>query len=183
MGLTKAVAKEWGPLGLRCNAIAYGLIDTRLTRPKEEGASIMVRGLLGSVLSPAIAVSVSKVFRGVLCNKPASCVCYGGTVQEVMQHLRHAKSRFHTCQSAEAPRTIWKVKMSSDLCHAPQVGDRHVALGIPSANDYWATVKAMVPLRRVGTASEAAGAILLLASPWAGYITGQCLEVNGGSFM
>jgi hypothetical protein len=27
---------------VRCNAIAYGLIDTRLTRPKEGGESIEV---------------------------------------------------------------------------------------------------------------------------------------------
>lgn len=103
-GLTKSVAKEWGPFGVRCNAIAFGLIDTRLTRPKEEGEAI-------------------------------------------------------------------------------QVGGRAVALGIPKANDYWAQVKAAIPLRRVGTAEEAAGAILALVSPLATYITGQVLEVNGGAFM
>jgi 3-oxoacyl-[acyl-carrier protein] reductase len=42
---------------------------------------------------------------------------------------------------------------------------------------------ATVPLARVGTADEAACAILMLASPWANYITGQVLEVNGGSYM
>ena len=44
MGLTKTVAKEWGHLNVRCNAIAYGWIDTRLTRSKEGGEAILVAG-------------------------------------------------------------------------------------------------------------------------------------------
>jgi 3-oxoacyl-[acyl-carrier protein] reductase len=31
VGLTKALAKEWGPLRINVNAIAFGVIDTRLT--------------------------------------------------------------------------------------------------------------------------------------------------------
>lgn len=104
VGLTKAVAKEWGPFNIRCNAIAYGLIDTRLTRPKESGESI-------------------------------------------------------------------------------QVGGHQVPLGIPAADTYWQAVKAAIPLRRVGSAEDAAGAILMLAGPWSSYMTGQVLEVNGGAYM
>jgi 3-oxoacyl-[acyl-carrier protein] reductase len=39
IGLTKTIAKEWGPFGIRCNAIAFGFILTRLTGP-QEGSTI-----------------------------------------------------------------------------------------------------------------------------------------------
>lgn len=38
-----------------------------------------------------------------------------------------------------------------------------------------------IPLRRVGTAREAAGACLFLASELSGFITGATVDVNGGS--
>lgn len=39
IGLTKTLSKEWGAFNIQVNAIAFGYIDTRLTRPKEEGAT------------------------------------------------------------------------------------------------------------------------------------------------
>ena len=40
-GLTKTIAKEWGPqFGVRANTIAFGYIQTRLTAAKEAGAFI-----------------------------------------------------------------------------------------------------------------------------------------------
>lgn len=44
VGLTKTVAKEWGRFGIRCNAVAFGFIETRLTAAKEEGGSMEVGG-------------------------------------------------------------------------------------------------------------------------------------------
>jgi 3-oxoacyl-[acyl-carrier protein] reductase len=64
-----------------------------------------------------------------------------------------------------------------------QVGGHKVPLGIPAADSYWQGVKAAIPLRRVGSAEDAAGAILMLAGPWASYVTGQVLEVIGGAYM
>lgn len=39
------------------------------------------------------------------------------------------------------------------------------------------------PLRRIGRPEEIAGAVLFLASPEAGFITGQCIGVDGGAAM
>jgi hypothetical protein len=44
VGLTKTIAKEWGPFNVRCNTVAFGYIETRLTAAKEIGESIMVAG-------------------------------------------------------------------------------------------------------------------------------------------
>ncbi|MEJ2485168.1 MAG: SDR family oxidoreductase [Anaerolineales bacterium] len=100
LGLTKTIAKEWGAFGIRCNTVAFGFTDTRLTRSKDGGESI-------------------------------------------------------------------------------RVGGQEVALGIPDKIRQMAPM--LIPLGRAATPEEAAGGILLLASPWAAYITGHTLEVTGGS--
>jgi 3-oxoacyl-[acyl-carrier protein] reductase len=45
VGLTKTIAKEWGPaFGVRANTVAFGHIETRLTANKEAGAFVEVDG-------------------------------------------------------------------------------------------------------------------------------------------
>ncbi len=99
VGLTKTVAREWGRYGIRCNTVAFGFIDTRLTQPKEEG-------------------------------------------------------------------------------HTMQVAGHDVALGIPA--ELRKAAFSGIPLGRPGSVEEAAGGILMMASPLASYITGHTLEIAGG---
>lgn len=37
VGLTKTLAKEWGPFNIQVNAVAFGYIETRLTQADEKG--------------------------------------------------------------------------------------------------------------------------------------------------
>ncbi len=37
IGLTRTLAREWGPYNIQVNCVAFGTIDTRLTRSKETG--------------------------------------------------------------------------------------------------------------------------------------------------
>ncbi len=53
-----------------------------------------------------------------------------------------------------------------------------VSLGIPDQNRQMASM--VIPLGRPGTADEAAGPILFLASPLSDYVSGIVLEVHGG---
>eukprot|EP01120_Amphizonella_sp_Union-15-10_P000984 TRINITY_DN11051_c0_g1_i1.p1 TRINITY_DN11051_c0_g1~~TRINITY_DN11051_c0_g1_i1.p1 ORF type:complete len:315 (+),score=65.33 TRINITY_DN11051_c0_g1_i1:74-1018(+) len=102
LGFTKTIAKEWGQYGVRCNAVAFGFIDTRLTQAKTKDNVINIDG-------------------------------------------------------------------------------KQINLGIPGISDANKDLAvADIPLKRPGTVSDAAGGILLLASPYSSYITGHTLEVTGG---
>ena len=44
-------------------------------------------------------------------------------------------------------------------------------------------MKRLIPLGRFGTVEDVANAVIFLASPDSGYITGQVIHVNGGMYM
>ncbi|HUG13954.1 MAG TPA: SDR family NAD(P)-dependent oxidoreductase [Thermomicrobiales bacterium] len=51
----------------------------------------------------------------------------------------------------------------------------------PISEEYFRTLAAGIPLGRVGTPQDIANAAMMLASPYAEFITGEVLMVNGGS--
>jgi len=50
-------------------------------------------------------------------------------------------------------------------------------------DDQKADLAAQIPVARMGTPAEIGAAVLYLASPEAGYVTGATLHVNGGMAM
>ncbi|KAF8174738.1 hypothetical protein BJ912DRAFT_989633 [Pholiota molesta] len=61
LGLTKTIAKEWGPFGVRANTVAFGLIHTRLTASKEAGVTIEIEGKKVALGVPGAQRPVSAV--------------------------------------------------------------------------------------------------------------------------
>jgi 3-oxoacyl-[acyl-carrier protein] reductase len=66
-------------------------------------------------------------------------------------------------------------------CVAPGFIATDMTDALPEAQK--AALLAQIPLGRLGDAAEVAAAVLFLASPAAGYITGSELHVNGGMYM
>ena len=66
-------------------------------------------------------------------------------------------------------------------CIAPGFINTDMTADLPEAQK--AALLSQIPLGRLGTPEEIAHAVVFLASPLAGYITGAELHVNGGMFM
>ena len=59
VGLTRTLSKEWGAFNVQVNAVAFGWIDTRLTRDKEAGQTVERGG-------KAVAVGIPAAMRNVM---------------------------------------------------------------------------------------------------------------------
>jgi 3-oxoacyl-[acyl-carrier protein] reductase len=64
---------------------------------------------------------------------------------------------------------------------APGFIETDIIKGMSDEAVEWA--KGQIPLGRMGTAGDIAPLVAFLASPGAGYITGQCIHVDGGMVM
>ncbi|MCF6093670.1 SDR family oxidoreductase [Microaerobacter geothermalis] len=81
IGLTKTVAREWGPFNVNCNAVAFGLIDTRLTQAKEMGEKV-------NGVEVGIPQKVRQMFEQSIPQKRA------GTVEEAAAGIFYLASPF-----------------------------------------------------------------------------------------
>ncbi len=114
----------------------------------------------------------------------------GGTIVLVASTAGQRGEAFHTDYAATKGAVI-AITKSLAVELAPRITVNCVAPGWvdtemsakPYAGDGRAAIEKTIPLRRVASAEDIAGPILFLCSPLARHITGEILNVNGGSVL
>jgi 3-oxoacyl-[acyl-carrier protein] reductase len=175
--VVKAVAAEFGDPGILVNNAGITR-DTLLLRMKEEDWSAVIDTDLTSVfrLSKACLRGMMKARRGRIVNiasvvgatgNPGQanyCAAKAGIMGFTKSLAREVGSRNITVNTV-APGFI-----DTDMTRALTEEQR-------------TAMKQQIPLERLGSPEDIAQTVLFLASPGAGYITGETLHVNGGMFM
>jgi 3-oxoacyl-[acyl-carrier protein] reductase len=139
-----------------------------------------------------IAVNLDSVFALVKHSVAQMKKQGGGHIVLVSSTAGQRGEAFHCDYAASKGALISMVKgLSTELardgirvnCVAPgwvATGMSAAALSDPPTR---AKVFATIPLGRVGTPEEIAGPILFLCTPYAGFITGEVFNVNGGAVL
>ena len=80
IGLTKALAKEWGSFSINVNAVAFGFVQTRLTAAREDSETIEIEGREIQLGIPAqfreLAASTIPLGRGATPQEAAGAIFF-----------------------------------------------------------------------------------------------------------
>lgn len=125
-----------------------------------------------------------------VCRAAIPGMAAGGTIVLVSSTAGQRGEAFHADYAATKGAVISFTKsLAVELapaitvnCVAPGWVDTEMAAK-PYAGDGRARIERTIPLRRVASADDIAGPIVFLCSPLARHITGEILNVNGGSVL
>jgi 3-oxoacyl-[acyl-carrier protein] reductase len=125
-----------------------------------------------------------------LCRAAIPHIAEGGTIVLVASTAGQRGEAFHTDYAATKGAVI-SITKSLAVELAPKITVNCVAPGWvdtemsakPYAGAGRAAIEKTIPLRRVATAEDVAGPIVFLCSSLARHITGEILNVNGGSVL
>lgn len=139
-----------------------------------------------------IRVNLKSVYSVIHFAVPHMIAQRGGKIVAISSTAGQRGESFHTHYGAAKGAIISLVKgLSTELarhnilvnCVAPGWVDTDMSASVLRSKQGFKSASAAIPLKRPGTAEEIAGPILFAASDLATFITGEVINVNGGSVL
>lgn len=171
------VTNRWGDIAILVNNAGITR-DNLLLRMKEEEWDDILNTNLKSIyrLSKAVLRGMMKARAGRIINIGSVVGATGNAGQANYAAAKAGMIGF----SKSLAREIGSRNITVN-CVAPGFIDTDMTRSL--TDDQRKTLVGQIPLGRLGEAADVAAAVLFLASPGAGYITGTTLHVNGGMHM
>jgi 3-oxoacyl-[acyl-carrier protein] reductase len=175
--VVKAVEAKFGGVGILVNNAGITR-DGLLMRMKDEEWQSVIDTDLTSVfrLSRAVMRGMMKARAGRIINVSSVVGFMGNPGQANYVAAKAGMVGFTKALAREVGSRSITVN-----CVAPGFIDTDMTRGLPEAQV--AKLVENVPLARLGNVRDVAEAVLYLASPGAGYVTGNTIHVNGGMYM
>ena len=190
----RAVVADVGDAAACTNAIneAAGALGglTVLFNNAGVGAAMPLHKYSDEVFAKLMAVNLTGTFHGIRAAVPLMRE-HGGSIVNHASVSGVRPTRFEGPYSA-AKAGVISLTMDAALEYAPGIRVNCVSPGLVETNltaivlgdeSMRTKVEDATPLGRIGTPRDVANVVVFLASPLAGYMTGQNVLVDGGSFL
>lgn len=175
--LAAAIEKDFGPVGILVNNAGVTQ-DNLAIRMKDNEWDSVIETDLSAVfrLSRGVLRGMMKARTGRIVNITSVVGSTGNPGQ-----INYAAAKAGVAGMTRALAREIGSRGITVNCIAPGFIDTDMTRALPDSQRQ--TLLAQIPLGRLGSPTDIAAAVVFLASPEAGYITGSTLHVNGGMYM
>jgi len=177
--MVKKVIKDWGEIHVLVNNAGiwtYGEIGKMSERVWSETMKINLDSVF--YFCNAIVPYMKKARKGVIINVSSTAGIRGESFHSHYAASKGAIIAFTKSLAVElAP---YDIRVN---CVAPGWVDTDMCTQVFKDEEYRKKVEESIPLKRIPPPEDIAGPIIFLSSPLARHITGEVLNVNGGSIL
>lgn len=177
--MVKDILDKWGEIDTLVNNagvwtyLEMGRLDEAVLR---ETMGINVEGVFFA--ANAVVPSMKARGRGAIINVSSTAGVRG---EALHSHYAASKGALHALTKSLAVELApYNIRVN---CVAPGWVDTDMCTGVFSQPGYREKVQRTIPLNRIPPPEDIAGPILFLASDLARHVTGEILDVNGGSVL
>jgi 3-oxoacyl-[acyl-carrier protein] reductase len=177
--MVEALIEEWGKIDILVNNAGiwtYGEMGSMTEEVWTETMKINLDGVFYTC--NAVIPSMKKKKRGWIINVASTAAVRGEAL-----HSHYAASKgavVSLTKSLAVELAVYNIRVN---CVAPGWVDTDMCSEVFSDPDFRRKVQESIPLERIPPPEDIAGPILFLASDLARHITGEVLNVNGGSVL